>query len=99
MPTRPRLKLPPIDLPLGLAALGLVVIGLLMVFSATSIPGAHEGLWVKQLLWAMAAIGAAWLVAAVDHRVYDALAYPIFGLSIILLVLVLVIGSSAYGAT
>ena len=39
-----------------------VTIGLLTVYSATSVPGAHEGLWVKQLLWfGVAAIGFALL--------------------------------------
>ena len=44
MPTRFRLRMPPIDMPLALASFGLVAIGLAMVYSATSIPGAHEGL-------------------------------------------------------
>ena len=96
--TRFRLRLPPFDVPLAIAALGLVVIGLFTVFSATSIPGAHQGLWVRQLWWAAAAVGAAWLVAAVPYRVYDSLAYPTYGISLALLVLVLVMGSSAYGA-
>ena len=74
------------------------MIGLFTVFSATSIPGAHQGLWVRQLWWAAAAVGAAWLVAAVPYRVYDSLAYPAYGISLVLLVLVLVMGSSAYGA-
>ena len=96
--TRFRLRLPPFDVPLAIAALGLVVIGLFTVFSATSIPGAHQGLWVRQLWWAAAAVGAAWLVAAVPYRVYDSLAYPAYGISLALLLLVLVMGSSAYGA-
>ncbi len=91
-------RLPEIDLPLALAALGLVVVGLLMVYSATSLPGAHEGLWSKQLMWAFVALGAAWLVAAIDHRVYDSLAWPLYGVALLMLVAVLVFGSSAYGA-
>ena len=74
------------------------VIGLLTVYSATSIPGAHEGLWVKQLTWAVAAVFAAWFVAAIHYRVYDSLAYPIYGVALVFLVAVLVMGSSAYGA-
>ena len=91
-------RMPEIDMPLALAALGLVCVGLLMVYSATSIPGAHEGLWSKQLMWAAVAFAAAWIVAAVDHRVYDSLAWPLYGISLLLLVAVLVLGSSAYGA-
>jgi len=91
-------RVPRVDFQLAWAALGLVAIGLVTVYSATSIPGAHEGLWIKQLFWALAAIAAACAVAAVDYRAFDSLAYPVYGVSLILLVLVLVMGSSAYGA-
>lgn len=86
------------DVPLTLAAVGLVTIGLLTVYSATSIPGAHQGLWAKQLVWALAAVAAAWLAASIPHRVYDSLSYPLYGVAILFLVLVLVMGHSAYGA-
>src|SRR5436189_2674126 len=93
-----KLRLPAIDVPLALAALGLVVLGLLMVLSATIVPGAHQGLWVRQLAWAVAAVAGACVVAALPYRIYDSLAYPVYLLSLVLLVLVLVMGSSAYGA-
>lgn len=92
------LRLPPIDYPMALAALGLVTIGLLTVYSATSMPGAHQGLWVKQLTWALVAVFAAWVASGVHYRVYDSLAWPLYGIAIALLVLVLLVGSSAYGA-
>ena len=47
MPTRFRLRLPAVDVPLALSAIALVTFGLLVVYSATSVPGAHEGLWTK----------------------------------------------------
>ncbi|HYM81169.1 MAG TPA: rod shape-determining protein RodA [Candidatus Limnocylindria bacterium] len=93
-----RLQLPTLDVTMALAALGLVLIGLLTVYSATSVPGAHEGLWSKQLLWFGMAVGIAYLAAAVHYRVYDSLAYPIYGLAILMLVLVLLVGTSAMGA-
>ena len=96
MPTK--LRVPPIDVPLALAALGLIAIGLLIVYSATSIPGAHQGLWAKQLMWALVAVGAAALVAAIDHRVYDSAAWPLYGLSLLMLVAVLIFGTSTMGA-
>ena len=91
-------RLPSIDWPLAGAAAGLIVVGLLTVYSATSIPGAHEGLWLKQLMWALVAIGAAWLATVLPYRVYDSLAYPLYVVSLVLLVAVLLFGSSAYGA-
>ena len=93
-----RFRLPPLDLPMALAALGLVAIGLSIVFSATSVPGAHEGLWVKQLLWFGLALGAAWLASTLHYRAYESLAYVAYGVSLLLLAAVLVCGSSAMGA-
>jgi rod shape determining protein RodA len=90
--------MPSIDVPLAMAALALVVMGLLVVYSATSVPGAHHGLWTKQLMWAIVAVGAAWLAAVIPYRVYDALAYPLYLISLMLLALVLVMGTSAMGA-
>jgi rod shape determining protein RodA len=96
--TAPRWRLPQLDYPLLFAVLGLVAIGLATVYSATSLPGAHEGLWTRQLTWAGIALLAAWIAAGVHYRAYDALAWPLYGIALVLLVLVLGIGASAYGA-
>lgn len=93
-----RLRLPALDWPLALATFGLIVMGLLTVYSATSIPGAHQGLWMKQLLWFGLAFVAAWIVAAIHFRLYDSLAWPLYLVSLVLLVAVLVMGSSRMGA-
>src|SRR5688572_6002186 len=91
-------RLPAIDPLLAAAALGLVAVGLSTVYSATSVPGQHEGLWVKQLLWFGLALVAAVLAASLHYRVYETLAYPLYGISILLLLAVLVFGTSAMGA-
>ena len=93
-----RLRMPALDAPLALAALGLAGIGLATVYSATTVPGAHEGLWMKQLLWTGVALFAAWAAATIPLRVYDTLAWPLYLLSLAGLVLVLVAGTSALGA-
>jgi rod shape determining protein RodA len=93
-----RPRLPALDWPLALAALGLVGMGLLTVYSATSIPGAHQGLWMKQLLWFGIAFTAAWVVAAIHFRLYDSLSWPLYLVSLLLLVAVLFIGTSKMGA-
>jgi rod shape determining protein RodA len=98
MATRWKLRLPPLDLPLLTAALLLVAVGLLTVYSATSVPGAHHGLWVRQLAWAAIALAVGWAVATVHYRAYDTLAVPLYALSLVLLVLVLLFGTSAMGA-
>jgi len=69
-----------------------------VVYSATSIPGAHEGLWIRQVVWAAGALAAACIAAAIPYRAYDSLAWPLFLLSLVLLALVLVMGSTAMGA-
>ena len=95
---RLRLRVPELDVPLALAALGLVGIGLAIVYSATTVPGAHEGLWIKQLLWAGVALGVAWIAASIPMRVYDTLAWPLYLLSLVGLLAVLVAGTTALGA-
>ena len=97
-PLKLRVRIPAIDGSLAGAALALVVVGLLTVYSATSVPGAHEGLWIKQLQWAALAVAAAWVAAAIPYRVYEALAWPFYGASLLLLVAVLAVGTSAMGA-
>jgi rod shape determining protein RodA len=91
-------RLPALDWPLALATLGLVAIGLLTVYSATSIPGAHQGLWMRQLAWCVLAFGAAWLVSAIHYRLYDSLSWPLYAVSLVLLAAVLVIGTTRLGA-
>ncbi len=61
-------------------------------------PGAHHGLWLRQFLWCVVAFGAAWAVAAIHYRLYDSLAWPMYGVSILLLIAVLVIGTTRLGA-
>ena len=78
------------DIQLLAAVLILVCIGILAVYSATQTdqPG-FEGIWSKQLL--SLAIGLAGLVVAVivPYRYLEAFAWPIYGLSLVLLVVVL----------
>ncbi len=93
-----RPRVPDLDLGLLGAALGLVTIGLLTVYSATTVPGAHEGLWIKQLQWVGLAIVAGWIAAAIHYRAYDTLAYPLYAISLVLLAAVLVVGDERMGA-
>jgi rod shape determining protein RodA len=87
-----------LDWRLAIAALGLLVIGLATVYSATSVPGMHHGLWVKQALWLAVALAAAYLAAGIHYRVYESLAIPLYALSLVMLTAVLVVGTSAMGA-
>jgi rod shape determining protein RodA len=97
-PARLRFRLPEVDVPLLGASVALVAIGIATVYSATSIPGAHEGLWLKQLQWVGLAALAAAFVASLHYRLYDALAYPAYGVSLLLLVAVMLFGAERMGA-
>lgn len=93
-----RFRFPPLDWPLALSTLGLIGIGLATVYSATSIPGAHQGLWVKQLVWFGVAMGFAWIIAAIHYRFYDSFAWPLYAGSLLMLVAVFVVGVERMGA-
>jgi len=95
MATRLRLLL---DWPMLGASSLLLLIGLATVYSATSVPGAHEGLWGRQLVSLGFALIAAWMAASLHYRAHDSLAYPLYLVSLALLLLVLIIGTSAMGA-
>ena len=93
-----KFRLPPLDWPLAFATLGLIGIGLATVYSATSVPGAHQGLWAKQFLWFVVAVGFAWIIAAVHYRFYDSISWPLYATSLVALVAVFVIGVERMGA-
>ncbi len=93
-----RSRFPPLDWPLAVSTLSLIGIGLATVYSATSVPGAHEGLWVKQLVWFGVAAAVAWIVAAVHYRFYDSVSWPLYAISLLLLVAVFAIGVERMGA-
>ena len=93
-----RLRLPMLDWPMLGASLLLLAIGLATVYSATTVPGAHEGLWTRQLTWLLFALMAAWIATSLHYRAHDSLSYPLYAVSLVLLVAVLVFGSSAFGA-
>jgi rod shape determining protein RodA len=91
-------RFPPLDWPLAFATLALIGIGLLTVYSATYLPGAHQGLWIKQLVWFGAAVAFAWFVASIHYRFYDSLAWPLYAVSLLLLVAVFLFGVERMGA-
>jgi rod shape determining protein RodA len=81
------------------AAAALGTIGVLMVFSATSVPGKIDYAFaIRQTIWLGIGVMAAITVASVPLRVYDALAPYVYGLSLVCLAAVLVVGQEVYGA-
>lgn len=84
---------------LVLPILALLGIGVLAVYSATYDVGKGISPWaIRQISWAALALIAMGGAFAVDHRRLERWAYPIYGVSIVLLFLVPVFGSFGGGA-
>ena len=99
LPLADRRDLRQIDWILIAAVMGLVTIGLLLVYSATAIPGSqHEGFHWRQLTWFGIGIVCAYAVAAIHYRNYDTLAWVGYAISLLLLVAVFFVGVEVYGA-
>jgi rod shape determining protein RodA len=79
-----------------LAALVLSAVGVSMVYSATqSRSQVLGGLYIRQMVWVALGLLALAVAAAVPFRYLEAFAYPLYGISILLLVGVLFIPGSA----
>ncbi len=77
------------------AALVLVSIGVVMVYSASAILAADRlgdpyHFLKRQLLWVALGLGGLWLALATDYRRLERLAVPLLGAATVLLVLVLI---------
>jgi len=90
---------------IGISALGLTGLGVLLVTSATwqyfEAPTLVGNTWfVKQVLFAVVGLALMIACAIIHPRVFHALAYPIYGLSLLGLTAVLFLGqgSAEYGA-
>ena len=84
---------------LMLAALGgLMIIGVLFVYSATMVKGSstlatwHNQTWFRQVVWCVLGLGAMTAVSLMDYRVVARWSAVIYGLTILLLILVLIPG-------
>src|SRR5690606_7357583 len=91
------------DLVIFIAALGLVVIGLVIVFSASYSTGMQRFqdpyYYIKrQLVGAALALGVFAVVQRIDYRLLRPLALPGLILSFFLLIVVLLVGSEAGGS-
>ena len=85
---------PPLDLPFLVLVLALVAFGLVMLFSASYAVamyrrGTGYAFIRPQLLFAAIGIAAMYAASRVDYHIYHKLAWPMLGVSVVLLVLVL----------
>ncbi|NCW44605.1 MAG: hypothetical protein EBV77_03810 [Gemmatimonadaceae bacterium] len=87
-----------VDIPLLLTALLLTLFGIAMVFSAgqTDVPDKGlVGLWQRQLAFFFVALGATWVITRGTVRLIEWSAWPLYLLSIVLLLATFVFGSGA----
>ncbi len=89
-----------IDLSLLIVALILCIIGVLLIYSAKhqSADSAERAIYIKQILWCLLGVLLCLLAFSLPLRFYDAFSYILYGLCILSLALILVIGSSKMGA-
>ena len=84
----------PLDLPFLVLVLTLVAFGLVMLFSASYAVALYRRgdayAYIRpQLLYAALGLIAMWLASRVDYHIYHKLAWPVLGISLVLLVVVL----------
>jgi len=89
-----RTSQPPMDLPFLLLILTLVAFGLVMLGSASWAVGLYRrgdayAYLRPQLLFAAVGLAALWAASRVDYHIYHRLAWPLLGLSLVLLTVVL----------
>lgn len=93
-----------LDLPFLILTVLLVLIGVVMMFSASYArayvdSGDSTFYFARQAVFAVAGIGMMLLVSRVNYQLWRALAFPILLASVVLLMLVPVIGTEENGAT
>ena len=84
----------PVDLPFLVLVLALVAFGLVMLFSASYAVALYRRgdpyAYIRpQLLYAALGLAAMWLASRVDYHIYHKLAWPVLGVSLVLLAAVL----------
>ncbi|HEY3824236.1 MAG TPA: rod shape-determining protein RodA [Bryobacteraceae bacterium] len=74
-------------------------LGVLQIFSATHDTALWQGSWWKQILFIVAGILLMWIVTTIDYHALMSHVYPLYIVSVLLLITVLVIGKRAFGST
>jgi rod shape determining protein RodA len=88
---------PTVDRHLLMVSAGLIAFGLLTLYSAgqTDVPTRAAGVWHRQFVWVGIGIVAAGVVFQLSPRLLEWLAPALYGFSLFLLVLVLLVGTGA----
>ncbi len=94
-----------VDIPFLILTLLLLTVGLIMLYSASSAQSMYDTHYTsstrylqKQAFCAIIGLGAMWLFSRIPADFWLRFAWPLYGISIVLLLLVLVAGESVNGA-
>ena len=88
------------DWALFLCAAVLCVVGVVNLYSATSVVRASlSKMYIQQVYWLVVGGILATVVAAIDYRHYERLGYALYGFGIILLLLVFILGRDIRGSS
>jgi rod shape determining protein RodA len=87
------------DWPLFISVALLAVIGIINLYSATSVSHGHGDDYIQQIYWLVGGGILATVVAAIDYRHYERLGYALYGVGIVLLVLVFILGREIRGSS
>ncbi len=87
-----------IDPILFVAVLVLLAYGVLMIYSASHDVERIKDSAVRQVIWAMVGAMLGLIIAAIDYRLLDAFAIPLYLIILLLLLAVFIIGQITFGA-
>lgn len=88
------------DWTLFIAVAALAVIGVINLYSATSVShGAHAEDYIQQIYWLVGGGILASVVAAIDYRHYERLGYVLYAGGVVLLLLVFILGREIRGSS
>jgi rod shape determining protein RodA len=87
------------DWPLFIGAAMVAVIGIVNLYSATSVySGARAEQYVNQVYWLVAGGILAVFAAAIDYRHFERLGYVVYGAGVVFLILVFILGRDIRGS-
>ncbi len=88
------------DWALFISVAALAVIGVINLYSATSVVrGSHAEDHVQQIYWLVVGGILATVVAAIDYRHYERLGYALYAVGVVLLLLVFILGREIRGSS
>ncbi len=87
------------DWPLFVTTAAIAVVGVVNLYSATSAAGVSlRDVYLQQIYWLTLGAGAAVLIAAIDYRHLERYGWVAYGIGIVLLVLVFLLGRNIRGS-